>query len=326
MRKEFELTIKPAVAFAVISLMALVLSFPAHSASLADKSGKNWSFKLNALYAYDDNVVQAPTRLTLKPLTIDREDSSMLEWSATAGWKSSFGEKLSFRATYDVDMTIHTHLSEYDLTSQIFGLTPTYKITPLMNVQLDYKYIYNIVDGRNFSGIHYVSPSFNYMHATLGMTRLFYTYKNTDNWRTDARDTNQHTVGFKQYVFFANYTRRISFGYKYAVDNAVADAFDRDLHTLGLNGRTPLFFGISLEVDAQFTFRKYDTRLATDGTTRDDVQRRVYVNLSKVLLKNFGFMDNLTAKAKYRYVFNESDLLLREYRSNRVDVGLEARF
>ena len=58
---------KPAVALAVVALMALVLSFPAHSAPLADKSGNNWSFKLNALYAYDDNVVQAPTRSTFKP-------------------------------------------------------------------------------------------------------------------------------------------------------------------------------------------------------------------------------------------------------------------
>ena len=37
-------------------------------------------------------------------------------------------------------------------------------------------------------------------------------------------------------------------------------------------------------------------------------------------------MENLTAKTQYRYVYNESDLLLREYRSNRIDVGLEARF
>jgi hypothetical protein len=284
------------------------------------------NYLLNTIYAYDDNVVQAPRDMAFKPDSIDREDDSLFEWSATGVLKHAFTDKFSLRGTYDVDMTIHAHLSEYDLTSQIFGISPTYKLTPLMNIMLDYKYIYNIVDRANFSGIHYVGPSFNYMHPTFGMTRIFYTYKNTDNWKTDARDNIQHEVGFKQYVFFSNYTRRITFGYKYGTDNTLSDAFDRILHTLELNGRTPLFYGINLEVNAKATYREYDSRIATDGTLRDDIQHSVYLTLSKVLLRRLAFMENLTAKVKYRYVYNESDLLLREYRSNRVDVGLEARF
>lgn len=317
---------KPIAVFAGICLLWMVVSVPVHSAPLADKSGKNWSFKLNALYAYDDNVVEAPLANLFKPALIVREEDSMLEWSATAGWKRSFNEKFSLRATYDVDMTIHSHLSEYDLTMQIFGIGQTYKISPLMNVMLDYKFIYNIVDRGHFSGIQYFSPSFHYMHAKFGLTRLYYTFQYTNNWVTDARDNIQHSMGFKQYVFFSNYTRRISFGYKYATDDTTADGFDRDLHTLELRGKTPLFFGIDLDVEVEATFRIYDSRLATNGTVRDDIQHKVYVNISKVVLRKFGWLENLTAKAKYRYVFNESDLLLREYRSNRFDIGLEARF
>lgn len=317
---------KRIIAIAAMLLISIAITSPINAEPLTSKSGKFWSFKLNALYAYDDNVVQAPRDMAFKPDIIDREDDSLFEWSATGVLKHAFTDKFSLRGTYDVDMTIHTHLSEYDLTSQIIGISPTYKITPLMNIMFDYKYIYNIVDRENFSGIHYVGPSFNYMHPTFGMTRLFYTYKNTDNWRTNARDNIQHEVGFKQYVFFSNYTRRITFGYKYGTDNTVSDAYDRILHTLELNGRTPLFYGIDLEVNAKATYREYDSRIATDGTRRDDIQHAVYVNLSKVLLRRLAFMENLTAKVKYRYVYNESDLLLREYRSNRVDVGLEARF
>ncbi|MGV7222615.1 MAG: surface lipoprotein assembly modifier [Nitrospinales bacterium] len=312
--------------FAIILIGNLVQNLPVHSAPLADESGKNWRIKLNALYAYDDNVVQAPRDMAFKPDAITTEDDSMLEWSATADWKHTFNKNLSLRAAYDVDMTIHSKLSEYDLTTQIAGISPTFKISPLMNVMLDYKYIYNIVDGDSFSGIQYLSPSFHYMHPKLGLTRLYYTFQYTDNWKTDLRDNIKHSLGIKQYIFFANYTRRISFGYKYTTEDANGDIYDRDLHTLELIGKTPLFFGVDLEVEAEATFRSYDTRLATDSGLRDDIQHKVYVNLSKVLLRKFAFMENLTAKAQYRYEYNDSDLLLREYRTNRVEVGLEARF
>jgi len=50
------------------------------------------------------------------------------------------------------------------------------------------------------------------------------------------------------------------------------------------------------------------------------------VTLSKVLLDKLGFLQKLTAKFNYRYIFNESNLLFREYRTNRYDAVLEARF
>ncbi len=87
-----------------------------------------------------------------------------------------------------------------------------------------------------------------------------------------------------------------------------------------------MFYGIDMNAEIQFSFRKYDTRLATNGDLRDDTQNKAFVTLTKVLLDNLGFLQKLTAKFKYRYIFNESNLLFREYRTNRYDAVLEARF
>jgi len=236
--------LKPTIILGSFILMTLGFSLPAHSGTLANESGKNWSFKLETRYAYDDIVVQVPTRMALRPVLKDGADDHLYEWSASGRIKHAFMDKFSLRADYDIDMTIHTDLSQFDLTTHIIGLRPRYKFTPLMNMELNYKYIYNIVDGDDFSGIHYVEPSFNYMNKTLGLTRLFYTYKYTDNWLIDLRDNVQHSVGIKQYIFFSNFTKRISVGYKYSRDNSEGSSFDRDIHIVEVRGKTPLFYGI----------------------------------------------------------------------------------
>ena len=314
------------LALSFLSCFLLLFPCALTAATLADESGKNWKFKLKAFYAYDDNVVNEPTDELFRPAFLVGKDDHIFEGSASGLIKRSFTNKLSIRADYDIDMTIHSELSQYDLTSQIFGLGTMYKFTPLLNFMLDYKFIYNIVDGDNFGGIQYLSPSFNYMSRKFGLTRVYYTFKYSDNWLNDLRDNDQHSIGFKQYFFFSNYTKRISLGYKYTTDDTTGNSFDRDLHTIELRGKMPLFYGIELDAEVEFTFREYVSRLGTDGSLRDDTQHKFYLQFAKVLMQQYGFMENLTARVKYRYLFNDSNLLIREFRTNRVDIGLEARF
>ena len=302
-------------------------SLPAYSGTLVNESGKNWGIKVETKFAYDDNVIQAPTRQGLITTPSDGIDDQLFEWSANTSFKHAFNEKFSIKADYDINMSIHTDLSRYDLTTHMIGLRPRYKIAPLMNLELNYKYIYNIVDSDDFSGIHYVEPSFNYMNKRFGLTRLFYTFKYSDNWLSDLRDTTQHAIGIQQYFFFSNFTKRISVGYKFATDNSNGSFFDRDMHIIEVSGKTPLYYGIEMEAQGQFTFRMYEARLATSGTElRDDAQNRAFVSFSKTILERLGFLQNLTAKLQYRYIFNNSNLFLREFRTNRYDAVLEARF
>jgi len=296
------------------------------AATLANESGKFWKFKLSANYSYDDNVVNEPTNIAFRPALLVGKDDHIFNWSATGSLNHNFTDSLSMRLTYDADMTIHSELSQYDLTSQILGLGTVYKFTKLFNFSLDYNYIYNIVDGDNFSGIHYISPSINYMNKTLGLTRVFYTYKSTDNWVNDQRDNEAHAMGLKHYFFFSNFTRRISVGYKYTTDNTDGPLFDRYFHTVEVRGQTPLFYGILMDLQIDYAFREYDNWVATDGNLRDDTRQRIYVKFSKVLLRKLGILQNLTANMGYRYMYNDSNLLVREFRTNKGFVGLEARF
>ena len=111
-----------------------------------------------------------------------------------------------------------------------------------------------------------------------------------------------------------------------ATDDTIGASFDRILHTVELRGQMPLFFGIEMDLEVEYTLRKYISRLATLGSLRDDRQQKFSVEFKKVLLDKMGILQNLTARAGYRYLFNESDLLFRDFRTNKGYVGLDARF
>lgn len=296
-----------------------------------EKKGKNWKIKINTMYVRDDNVVAEPTDDTVRPGNLPRAMGNFFEWSAAGSMVHKFDKKFSLRAAYDVDQSIHQDsVSSYDLTSQIFGLSPTYKITPLMHLVFDYKYIWNIVDRSNYSGIHYLSPSFNYMHKTFGLTRIFFTSKIDDNWQNEARDHSQYIIGMTQYYPIPNIKgARISVGYKFIAYNSDSNPggkFDRDAHEVEIKAKMPLYWDVKMDAGLKISQRDYDTGLARTNVLREDTQQKYSVGLSKVLVKDWGHMQNLTLHGKYRHLFNNSNLRVRAYKSNLFELGFKAAF
>ena len=321
------LNIIPRVLVVFIATFVCLHGISQSEAALFEKKGDNWKLKLNTLYAYDDNVATAPKDGSLRPASMSKIGDSIFAWSGTGTYSYKPTAKFSLRTDYDIDMTIHSKLKEYDLTTQMFSLTPTYKFTPLMNAQLMYSYIWNIVDGSNFSGVHFISPNFYYMHEKFGLTRVYYTYKSTNNWQYDSRDTGQHSVGINQFFFLAKQKGRIKLAYEFAEDNAAGSAFDRNIHNFSLKAKTPLFWEINLDAEAKYSIRSYDTRVADNAVDkRRDDQQRYTAKLSRVLYKNLGILEKLTFYGKYRHTYNNTNLNVREYKSNRFDFGLRAIF
>lgn len=290
------------------------------------EKGKNWKIKLDANFVYEDNVVASPDNSSIKPAGLGQEGDEAFEWNGAASYDFKINKKFKWDLDYDINQIVYDDLDQYNLVSQIFGTGGTYKINPLTHLQLNYKFIYNILDGDNYSGSQYLSPSFNYMNKKFGLTRLDFTFKYTDNYEADTRDKNQYAFGITQYMLFSNYTRRVSLSYKYTIDDADGPAFDRDFHTIALKGQTPLPWGMKLYGKGKWIISDYDSFLTQASDLREDTKQQYYVKLSKLLLDQWKCMRDLTLAVKYKYTFNDSNLLVREYESNLVSVGLAARF
>ncbi len=315
---------KSIFAFFICSL--LLMSAGNSLAGGVNKEGKNWKLRLNTFFGYDDNVTQSPDNAALRPASLTGKDDQFFTWSGGGSYLYKHNNKMQLKAEYDIDMTIYDDLGQYDLTTQIFGLNPIYKVSGLSQFNFQYMYIYNIVDGNNFSGINLFRPSYYHMSQDFGLSRINFIFKDINNWANAGRDGRQIGIGADQVFFFNEYKNQVGVGIQFTDDDTTNKLFDRTLLDFKLNGRMDLCWGVTLDGFVKLSFRDYTNRIADNGLNREDLAQTYRIVFSKDLLKQWHFLHKLTAKLKFQHSINETNLNLREFDSNRVDVGFQARF
>jgi hypothetical protein len=296
------------------------------SAQTMTETGKDWKIKVNTNSIYDTNLVAAPKDGSLTPTGISKVDTTGFQFTGSASYNLNISKDFKANVLYDVDKFVYSAISGYDLTSHMLGGGIVYKLMPLLQLQMDYKYFYNNISGTDFSGIHFINPSLNYMNATFGMTRFDLQYKDTNNWVNDTRDGRTYTTGLSQYFFFDDYKRRISVGYKYSKDEMEGLAFSRNLNDFQATAHTPVIYGVNFDARAKFSLRQYDNFRVTSITNREDVQQFYTASFTKTFIQKWGFMENLNGYARFEHLFNNSNLGVRSYISDRYLVGLTASF
>ncbi|QPJ62945.1 MAG: DUF560 domain-containing protein [Candidatus Nitronauta litoralis] len=308
-------------------ILGLWLPSSANAVDFSQK-GKNWKAKIKSQYVYDSNVTQNPIEGRDVPLSLrgaDNDDSA-INYDAFASYTVNFTKKFKVEGSYEIDGTTYFELSRYDLITQMFGLKPVYNISPLANITFQYFYFHNINDGNSFSGVNYISPSFNHFSKKFGVTRLYLKYKSTDNFVNQGRDADSYGVGFKHIYLFSNYQNNVGIGYEYSNDDTAGN-FDRDIHTVTVSSKVSLPLDVVMNTSYRYSNRDYRTFLATTApNTREDFFHTFRANFQKVFLKNFGIIEKVLGNVKYTYNFNDSNTEFREYQNHRVDVGLDVRF
>lgn len=296
-----------------------------------DKGGKSWKLKLKSQFLHDDNVAQNPDR---PPLLAPRNSDSGWNGNAAFNYTHKFNNKFSLAGDIDVDATLYSDLTQFDLVAIMAGFKPKYKFSENMFVDLQYFYMRNIAGGNDFSGVNYINPSFNYLHKKFGLTRVHYFYKNTDNFQNQARDGDQHGGGFTHIYLIPNSRHYIGAGYQVSAEETQGSVlttgafrdFDRTIHDFKVLGRIMLPMDIEFNGEYKFSFREYDTFAATAGSVRDDKQHNFRLRFRKVLWDTLGILNKVTARLDYHHQNNDSNFLVRDYHSNRFMGGLEARF
>lgn len=289
--------------------------------------GKNWSASFKASYIYDDNVVQTPDNSANRPAGLVGEGDSIFNWSASGSYQFKYDDKLSMTADYDVNMTTHFDLSAYDLTAQMFGLNPVYKFTDSFILSLRNWFVYNIVDGDDFSTLYIFHPSFNYMHPKLGMTRVHYTHTHTNHIANRFRTSQKNAWGIDQMFFFSNYRHYLRIGYEYAEEDSTL-AFERAFHIFTISAKAELPYDLNLKLHYKNSELNYDFQLSSGAglILRDDDRHKLDLKLEWTYQQKIRFIRRLRASLAYRHVSNESNLLVRDFTSNQIIIGVDAKF
>lgn len=292
--------------------------------------GKSWNIQITGKSFRDDNVGQLPRNPVNIPAKVSGNGPDVaLEFNGIGRYKLDVSNALQFAVDYELNHTAYVDLSPYDLQSHTFGGNATYKIKPTWTLDLRYFYMYNILDNDSYNGIHYASPSMMFMiHPKIGYTRISYTFLNRDNFQNNLRDRASHWTEINQYIFFSNFKRRITLGYVFKNDAAKGSIYDLESHLLTFELKTPLFWGINFKARYGYGDVNYDTRLIRIGGAgiRNDDKHIYLVELSKVLLKNVGFLNTLIGSLRYENLAANSTDKLFEHDKNVVTFSIKGRF
>lgn len=309
-----------------LCLSLLILHAGAANASEYSAGGKDWQASFSASYIYDDNVVETPDDASFRPAGLLGEDDGAINWTASGTYRFKYDDKIHMTADYVVDMTTQFELSAYNLTSQFFGVNPVYQVTDLISISLRSWFVYNIVNGHNFSTSFIFHPSFNHMHRKLGFTRIHYIYEHSDNIPNRARSKDRNTFGVHHTFFFSDWRHHFGFGYEF-VNEEAGRAFDRRLHVFTAKLKLELPYDLDLTTNYKFTERNYDNQLGSSGfTLREDDRDKVNVKLEWEGLGRVGVAELVRLKVEYAFTSHDSNLRVRDFTTNQVIVGVDAKF
>lgn len=320
-----------------IVIIVIALSFISSSVLAESQSGqvkgKNWDIRLSGEPFYDDNVIQSPEKSRNKPTGLGDQNDWGFDISGQGRYKFEVSDSLTLAADYSLYYTDYFDLSRYDQLTHTFGTGASYFIpntgNKIWSLNLRYFYQYNNIDEDSYNGVNYISPSTIFMiNPKIGFTHINYTFTNENNWENSFRKTNSHSIGIEHYYFIlGNRNNRLRVGYAYRNDDAKRGLNDLDSHKVNVELNTLLNWGIILNAGYRYESEDYDNRPVLIGTgTRDDDRHDFSVEVSKVLLKDNGFLDKLTGSLKYKHVNHNSTDKLHEYNRNVVSLFLEVRF
>lgn len=325
MRNKKEIGKKMAVVILALSFLSIAHKAEAQSGQMG---GKNWGLRLSGKSIYDDNVGQTPRNEANRPAGLSGGSDAAVEFSGQANYKFNVSNAFSLSADYALDNTTYIRFSQYDLQSHTVGGNVAYKIKPTWRMDFRYMFIYNLVDYDKYNGLHYVSPSMMFMlNPAIGFTRINYTFKNQDNYQTDLRDTDTHSIGVDQYIFFSDYKRRLRIGFVYRDDDATGTINNLESFTYLIGVKTPLFW----EIVARFRYRykdvNFDSRAITaGGGIRNDDKHQYLMEFSKDIVKDFGFLEKLSGYLKYQRETVDSVDKLFEHDKNVLSFALRGKF
>lgn len=320
--------IRQKIAAVVLALCFVMSGAQKSEAQSGQMGGKNWSLRLSGKSIYDDNVGQTPRNEANRPAGLSGGSDAAAEFSGQANYKFNFNNVFSLSADYALDNTTYIKFSRYDLQSHTVGGNFAYKIKPTWRADFRYMFIYNLLDYSRYNGLHYVSPSMMFMlNPAIGFTRINYTFKNQDNYQTDLRDTDTHSVGVDQYIFFSNYKRRVRIGFVYKDDSATGAINNLKTFTYLIGAKTPLFWEIVAKLRYRYKDVNYDSRAITAGSgIRNDDRHQYLMELSKDIVKDFGFLEKLSGHIKYLRESVDSVDKLFEHDKNVLSFALRGEF
>jgi hypothetical protein len=289
---------------------------------------KPWGIRFLAGMQYDSNVVLNADGTPL-PSGVSRRSDWRGIINAGLDYKLVSGSKGALEASYSLYQSLHTRLSDFDITQNIVGLTGTYRLGAVATVRLGYGFEYLYLGGDAYDTAHTVAPALVFATSGGYNTSFEYRYRNTDFRNSaafpanDDRSGGYHQAGATQRIPLGeSMTGRIGFYHDEERTRSHTWNASGDRWQAGLTALLPL--GFVFDVSGEYYRRTYpeftQPLTVTDTPVRDDSAYSGSVSATKIFADNYGLT------LSYYYTHNISDVAAYEYVRHITSLMFSARY
>jgi len=310
-----------------------------------ERERRLWQVDGNVSLQYDDNVILEPNAIA-----ISREaDGSMV--FGVAGRVFPVRTPLwHIGAGYDFFQSLHFTLHAFDIRSHSFGLFGRVKLEPV-TLRLGANYAITDLDNARFSETFTFNPS-----ATIQQTETLFALVSVqyraENFFNEvfseqvlprrspssvrSRDGWNVRTGFDQFWLFNKKRSYARLGYYYEVQRSEGSDWDYNGHEVSLGVHTPLWAGISLDLNGTFNRFNYqninslscciDARGGLGVLDDNDTQRRTDNRWTAGVILSRDMGPYFTVSASFMHVSNPSNLAFFDYRRNIVTLAVSGRY
>ena len=303
---------------------------------IKQRAGERREFQVQGTvgFQFDDNVILEPN-----DLEISNQADGRAVITVDGKWLPLRTPQWQLGVEYQFFQSLHFDLNDFDIQNHTIGLSSRYALHPV-TLNLTTNYSYTLRDNNSFAGIFAVEPSATIPQAPHLFAVVSLRYRLEDFFEDlpagqdpAIRDRDGWNIrgGFQQYLTFNQKRSYLRLSYYFDSSRHDGTDWEYDGHELGLALVTPLWAGITLNVDGTYNRRDYLHRHSfdtdplavlngTDRRTRKDDRFTGAVMLSRPL------GSYLTLSAGYAHISNGSNLAFFDYRRNIVTLALTGRY
>jgi tetratricopeptide (TPR) repeat protein len=285
---------------------------------------KSWTLNISAGGQYDSNVIINSDNSPL-PEGISRKS----DWKAIFYLKGKYNlfknERAESSVGYSFYQSLHTKLSDFNITNHLFELNAAYHISPVVDLKGKYSFEHILVGGDPYDYAHSISPSLVISEGKGFSTVVEYRYRNIHFMDTKLFEDNSDRTGSNNLFGItqnipigASVIFRI--GYSYDVDSTREDFWDYrgNKGMVGLQFNLPSYIYINLY--GEYYQRDYKGESPLSGEERKDKASTASINATKLL------SDRFSITLGQLYTRNKSNIEEFDYKRAITSLFLNVRF
>lgn len=292
---------------------------------IRQKTGvRKWSVLINAGGQYDSNVI-----LNAAGSPLPQGISGKADWKAVLSLKGRYniagGEKTEASAGYSLYQSLHSKLSDFNISQHILDLSGGYSISPSLALRGAYSFEYVYVGGRGYDYSHTLAPSLVISEGRGFTALLEYKYKKSNYIDSEQfKDNSERTgsnnaIGVTQYIPLGGSIIG-SLGYFYDRDSTNKDYWDYTGNrvTAGLLSRV----SSTMLIDLNGEYYNRDYRGVGPGEQAARLDRAY----SGAISATRTFSERCSITLGYYYTDNRSNIAVYSYNRSITSLFLNVRF